>query len=102
MREMRRRKMKMRKVTVEYAERLIKSTRGAFFGVSFVKTDGSVRDMVCRLGVTKGIKGTGMAYEPREQGLLPVFDVSKDSYRMINLNTLRRVTVDGQTFAVIQ
>lgn len=92
----------MRKVTVEYAERLIKSTRGAFFSVSFVKADGTLRDMVCRLGVTKGVKGTGMSYDPRDRDLLPVFDVAKDAYRMIRLNTLQRVTVDGKTFAVIQ
>ena len=89
-------------ITREYAERLIASTNGAFFSVSFVKADGTHRDMVCRLGVRKGVKGVGMSYDPKDRDLRPVFDVAKRDYRMIPLNTLYSLTVDGKTFAVIQ
>ena len=92
----------MRKITKEHAEKLIKSTNGAFFSVQFVKVDGSLRDMTCRLGVAKGVKGVGQAYTPADYDMLTVFDVQKDAHRMIRLDTLRRVTVDGKTFAVVQ
>lgn len=92
----------MRKITKEYAEKLIKSTRGTFFSVSFVKADGSLRDMVCRLGVSKGVNGKGQSFEPKEYDLLTVWDTQKRAHRMIRLDTLRRVTVDGQSFNVIQ
>lgn len=92
----------MPRITKEHAEKLIKSTNGAFFSVSFLKADGTLRDMTCRLGVSKGVKGVGMAYDPKEHDLLTVFDVQKNDYRMIRLETLKRVTVDGRSYTVIQ
>lgn len=92
----------MRKITREYAERLIKSTNGAIFSVSFVKADGTLRDMVCRTGVTKGVNGKGQAFTPSDYDLVTVFDLQRDAHRMIRLNTLRRITANGRTFAVIQ
>jgi hypothetical protein len=92
----------MRKITIEHAEKLIKQTNGAFFGVTFVKADGTLRDMTCRLGVAKGLTGKGMAYDPKEHDLLTVWDTAKNAYRMIRLETLRRVSVDGEQFTVIQ
>ncbi len=91
----------MRKITKENAEKLIKSTLGQFFAVSFVKADGTYRDMTCRLHVRKGVKSKGLPYDPSEMDLLPVFDVQKREYRMVNLNTLTRVVCNGQTFAVV-
>lgn len=91
----------MAKITVEHAEQLIKSSNGSIFSVCFKKADGTLRDMVCRTGVVKHVKGTGMAYDPSEYGLVTVFDVQKKAYRMIRLETLRRVTMDGQTFSVV-
>ncbi len=65
-----------------------------FFGVKFIKrTDNSVRTMLCKLDVRfwKGkptLKGGGLKYNPESKGLLPVWDVNKKDYRMVNLNTL--------------
>lgn len=92
----------MRKITREHAEKLIKSTNGAIFSVSFVKSDGTLRDMVCRTGVSKGITGKGLAFDPADHDLITVFDLQRNAYRMIRLDTLQRVTTDGQTFSVIQ
>jgi len=93
----------MNRITIENAEKLIKSTNGTIFAVTFVKKDGTVRDMNCRLGVTKHLKGGEQAFDPnKEYDLLTVFDLQKKGYRMISLETLQKVTVNGQTFAVIQ
>jgi hypothetical protein len=91
----------MRKITKEHAEKLIKQTNGAIFSVQFVKADGTLRDMTCRLGVRKGLTGKGQAYTPSDYDLLTVFDMAKQDYRMLRLATLRRVKVDGKAFAVI-
>ncbi len=90
-----------KRITIENAEKLIKSTNGAIFSVSFVKADGTLREMTCRLGVRKGLTGKGLAFDAASYDLLPVFDMAKQDYRMIRLNTLRRVTVDGQAFSVV-
>ena len=66
--------------------------------IQFVKKDGSIRDMICRRGVkqhkdaegnTVTLKGTGMAYDPKEKRLITVFDFQKQNYRMVNELTLR-------------
>jgi len=92
----------MNKITSEQVVALLKSTDGAIFSVTFVKKDGTDRDMVCRLGVTKHLKGGEQAYDPAEYDLLCVFDMQKAAYRSINLNTLKRVKLDGQEYEVIQ
>jgi hypothetical protein len=92
----------MRKITLEHAEKLIKSTNGTIFGVSFVKANGETRDMTCRLGVRKGLTGKGQSFDPSEHDLLTVFSMGDKDYRMVRLTTLVSVTVKGRSFAVVQ
>lgn len=61
---------------------------GRIFSVTFIKKDGSLRRMVARLGVRKGVKGVGMSFSPSDKGLMVVFDMHKREFRMINLNTI--------------
>jgi len=67
-----------------------------FFSVHFIKKDNTLRKMVCRLGVQKGVKGIGMRYSPTEKGLLCVFDVQKQAFRMINIRTIRYLNIKGK------
>jgi len=77
---------------------LIRESRGKIFSVDFYKKDGSLRKMKARLGVTKGVKGVGLRYDPLARGLLPVWDLDKGAFRMINLTTIRRLKVNGQEY----
>ena len=72
-----------------------KLAKNEIFKCSFIKRDGTERSMICRLNVKKGVKGTGMSYNPIERGLLPVFDMQKDGFRMINTQTLTSLTIGG-------
>lgn len=74
---------------------LIKSTKGKFFSVEFVKRDGSVRKMTARLGVRKGITGKGLAFNPAERDLMVVWATDKKNYRMINLKTISTIKFNG-------
>lgn len=74
---------------------LIKSTKGKFFSVEFVKRDGSVRKMTARLGVRKGITGKGLAFNPAERDLMVVWATDKKNYRFINLKTITALKVNG-------
>jgi hypothetical protein len=77
----------------------IKKTIGnKIFSVEFVKKDGSVREMVCRFGVTKHLKGGELNHNPAELGHLIVFDMQKEAYRTINVNTLKRIKFEGQEY----
>lgn len=48
---------------------------GVLYGVTYWKSDGSIRRMTARGGVRRGVTGTGMAYDARARGLVPVWDV---------------------------
>ena len=91
----------MLKITSEHAEKLIRSTNGSIFSVSFIKKNGDLREMTCRLGVTKHLKGGEQAYDPKDYDLITVFDLQAQDYRMINIETLKRITVDGRSFSVV-
>lgn len=91
----------MNKIDTTNAVKLIRSTKGKIFTVSFVKKDGTLRKMNCRLGVTKHLKGGELAFDPKEYDLIPVFDLQKNAYRMINVETLVEVSVNGESFEVI-
>ena len=80
------------------------NTNGRLFGVEFVKKDGSLRKMCCRLGVKKGVKGVepNRAEQDYEHNLMTVYDFnanrtdeSKGGFRRINLSTVQSFTIDG-------
>lgn len=72
----------------------IKSNGSKIFSVEFLKKDNTLRKMVCRIGVTKHLKGGELPYDPFEKGLLPVFDMQAKDYRMINLKTITAISLE--------
>jgi len=85
---------------VNLITQILQQSEGRIFTATFVKKDGSLRTINCRLGVKKGLSGKGMSYNPVERGLLPVFDMQKKAYRMINMHTLKSVNIDGKKFVI--
>lgn len=85
----------MQTITPQQAKELINQSKGHIFSVSFIKKDGTLRNMVCRNGVKKGVTGAGMNYNPADHDLLTVYDMAKNEFRSIPLNRLHRVKVDG-------
>ena len=76
--------------------------RGQIFGVKFYKKDGSARTMCCRLGVSKGVTGKGKRWSRVEYpNLVTVYDMGKDDFRNVNLDTIQSVTTKGQVFYVV-
>lgn len=90
---------------------------GRIFTVDFVKrTDNTMRTMSCRRGVTKGVKGVGMSYDPQAKNLLTVYDMqkldpsaphnvgksederTKGAFRNINLEALVALRMGGKSF----
>ena len=57
--------------------------------------------MTARMGVHKYTKGIGMKYDARSKGLLPVYDIQKNAYRMINAETIKSVRCDGTELTVV-
>ena len=97
---MRKEKIIMKQITKKQAKDLLNSTNGKLFSAIFTKKDGTERKMTARIGVSKGVKGTGLKFAPSQYDLLPVFDIKADGYRMLNLKTLKALQVNKKFYVV--
>lgn len=70
------------------AERLEKAN--GFVTVTFLKKDGSIRKMNCRMGVTKHLKGGESTLDAAKY--VTVFDMTKGEYRAVNRETILEIT----------
>jgi hypothetical protein len=89
------------KITSEMAVKMIRASKGKILSVRYRKKDGTMRDMVCRTEVKKGVKGTGMAYDPVEHDLMTVYDVQAEGWRMINLDEIQTLKMNGKEYKVV-
>jgi len=81
--------------------KLIELLKGQFFTVEFTKKDGTKRIMNCRTGVKKYLSNNGKTIQitkPIDNGILRVFDLQKNEYRSINLDTVSRISYNGKTY----
>ena len=79
---------------------LLTDNKNSIFSVVFLKKDGTIRKMLCRFGVKKHLKGGKLAFNPLERALLVVFDMQKEAYRMVNLNTISNIKMKGVEYYV--
>jgi len=92
---------RQRAVAQEDGMRLLRETGGRIFFCTFIKKDGTLRRMTARVGVSKGVNGKGLKFDPAERGLVVVYDMDKRAFRMINTGTLRRVHIAGKQYTVL-
>ena len=90
----------MKKIARKDILNLLLDNKGHVFSVVFLKKDGSIRKMLCRFGVKKHLKGGKLTFNPLERNLLVVFDMQKEAYRMINLETLMNINMKGIEYNV--
>lgn len=94
---------KERVISLATAKRFLtehrKNHSGSFFSVVFQKrTDGSIREMVCRFNVKKHLKGGELAFELKEKQLSVVWSRDANGYRMINLPGLIKLRMKGKEY----
>ena len=90
----------MKTIDRDTAKQYIYKTNGKIFSAVFVKKNGEKRQMGCRHGVAKYVKGVGLKFKPEERDLIGVFDMHKKAYRFINAKTLEQIKVRGITYKV--
>tara|TARA_R100000152_G_C6596719_1_gene55278 strand:+ start:68 stop:340 length:273 start_codon:yes stop_codon:yes gene_type:complete len=88
------------KINKETAKKYIYDTNGKIFSAVFTKKDGEKRTMVCRQGVSKYVKGVGLKFKPEVHNLIGVFDMQKEAYRFINLDTLEKIRIKGREYEI--
>ena len=80
---------------------LFQANKDRIFTVLFTKKDNTLREMNCRLGVKKHLKGGVKKYNPIDYNLLGVFDMQKKGYRTINLSTLKTIALNKKVYTVV-
>ena len=75
---------------------------GKIFTVIFRKrTNNELRTMNCRRFVKKGVNGKGLKFNPKDKGLITVYDMQAKAHRMINLEAITLVRMNGAEFDVV-
>lgn len=88
------------------AETIRAAVQGRIFSARFIKRDGTVRTIVCRTGVTKGLKvvddtshnATSHNATSHNDTHITVWEMSKGEYRTIPVAMLLSVTLRGVTY----
>lgn len=86
----------------------VKSFKGRVFCVEFTKQDGTLRKMVARTGVSKGVKGTGKSLDiVKNPNLITVTDMvvaSKEgvekAFRVLSLDKISYLACGTDVFGV--
>lgn len=79
---------------------LIRVTDGRFFRITYQKKDSSIRNLTVRTGVSKGVKGVGMAYDVNDYGLITVWEAKSNGFKSINPKSILEISFQGKTYLV--
>lgn len=88
--------------TPDQVKDILKDANGSIVSCIFKKRTGEqeLRKMTCRLGVSKGVSGAGMPFDPAAYDLVTVYDMRKKGFRHINLRTLMQLRYNGVLYIV--
>ncbi len=90
----------MKTISRTTAVRMLKSTKGRLFTVLFVRrSDGNLRQMNCRTGVKKGVKGTGKPVDPKHR-LITVWDMKAEGFRSIPEEGIKEIKFQNELYIV--
>ena len=90
----------MNTITTKQAKQIIYDNNCKIFNVEFIKKDGTHRLMNARLEVKKGVKGVGLNFDPAKHNLIPVFDMRKKAFRMINCDNLISLSSNKKKYVI--
>jgi hypothetical protein len=97
----------MQKISRAAAVQMIQESNGKIMNVLFRKrSDNSLREMICRTGVTKHLKGVGPSYSFEAKKLVSVYDMQAGKeeigkgYRSIPVEGIKQITIDGEVYKV--
>jgi hypothetical protein len=92
----------METINKEDAKQLIHNTNGKIFSSVFVKKNGDLRIMTGRLKVTKHLTENAKPrpYDPNKYNLICLFDMINKGYRMLNINTLKQITINKNKYLI--
>ena len=90
----------MQTINKEQAKELIKDSKGLIFSTSFIKKDNTTRTLTSRLFIKYKKTGIEPPYKPADYNLLPLYDMKKKAFRMLNLNTLLTLSINKTKYII--
>lgn len=88
----------------------LRSEKPKQFSATFIKKDGTVREMIAMVGVKAGVSGKGMTWNPADRGMITVHECQnpdqkdlppEDKKRLINVMTLLSIKIEGEEYQVV-
>lgn len=88
----------------------LRSEKPKQFSATFIKKDGTVREMIAMVGVKAGVSGKGMRWNPADRGMISVHECQnpnqkdlppEDKKRLINVMTLLTIKIEGEEYQVV-
>ena len=95
-----------KKITRSQAIDLIKDAGHAIFSVDFKKLSGDTRTINGRLGVKKGVKGTGNKTNIKAMGFIRVYEQKKPNtnvkagFKLVDSRTISGLRINGESYEV--
>lgn len=91
----------MNTINKDQAKELIKDSKGLIFSATFTKKDGTHRIMNARTGKQYASKtGKAAPYKPKEYNLIPLYDMRKKAFRMLNFETLLTLSINKNKYKI--
>lgn len=90
-------------------QEIINNYKNTIITITFVKrTNGAIRTLTGRLGVSKYVSGKGMSYIPENYGLFTIYDMvlgnnldesdRKRAYRCIGIDSVLEIKAGNKTY----
>ena len=90
----------MQTINRNKAKELIKDSKGLIFSATFTKKDLSSRMMLARLGKKYTPTGKKAPYKAEDYNLIPLYDMKKKAFRMLNFNTLLTLSINKTKYII--
>jgi len=90
----------MKTINRNKAKELIKESKGLIFAATFTKKDGSNRLMNARTGKKYTPTGRKAPYKAEGFNLIPLYDMRKKAFRMLNFNTLLTLSINKTKYLI--
>ena len=88
-------------INKDQAKQLIKQSKGKIFAATFTKKDGTHRLMNARIGKQYASKtGRKAPYKAEEFNMIPLYDMRKKAFRMLNFNTLLTLSINNNKYLI--
>ena len=83
------------------AKELIKESKGLIFSTTYIKKDNTVRTLTSRTGKQyKSKTGRKAPYKAEEFNMIPLYDMRKKAFRMLNFNTLLTLSINNTKYII--